>query len=137
MDIVDQPTRSRMMAGIRSQDTAPELFVRRFLHACGLRYTLHKRDLPGRPDIVLPRHRTVVFVHGCFWHRHSDCRFATVPTTRAEFWQRKFTANVARDASIEARLIALGWHVLTVWECQLQDELALEAIFWNIVAHDS
>lgn len=102
-----------MMAGIQSRNTAPELRVRSYLHACGLRFRVHVRDLPGRPDIVLPRHRAVVFVHGCFWHRHQCCRFATVPATRTDFWRAKFQANIARDSSNQLQLTRAGWNVLS------------------------
>lgn len=133
MDTVDSQTRSRMMAGIKGRDTQPEMRVRRYLHAAGLRFVLHRKDLPGRPDIVLPRFGTVVFVHGCFWHRHPGCRFATTPRTRPEFWQAKFAGNVARDARNEELLAAAGWRVLTIWECQT-DEEHLDLLFWQIVA---
>ena len=113
--------RSRNMAAIRGKDTAPELAVRKMLHGMGLRFRLHRKDLPGRPDIVLPRHRTVVFVHGCFWHRHESCRFTTTPKTRREFWQAKFDGNVARDSRNQADLVELGWRVLVVWECELRE----------------
>ena len=112
--------RSRNMAAIRGKDTAPELAVRRILHAMGLRFRLHRKDLPGRPDIVLPKHRTVVFVHGCFWHRHEDCRYTTTPKTRQEFWQTKFAANVERDRRNRTDLQRLGWRVIVVWECELR-----------------
>ena len=112
--------RSRNMAAIRGKDTAPELAVRRILHAMGLRFRLHRKDLPGRPDIVLPKHRTVVFVHGCFWHRHEDCRYTTTPKTRQEFWQAKFAANVERDRRNRTDLQQLGWRVIVVWECELK-----------------
>ena len=112
--------RSRNMAAIRSKDTAPELAVRRILHAMGLRFRLHRKDLPGRPDIVLPKHRTVVFVHGCFWHRHKDCRHTTTPKTRQEFWQTKFASNVERDRRNRTDLQQLGWRVIVVWECELR-----------------
>ena len=118
-DIVSPETRSRMMGGIRGRDTRPELAVRRFLHAQGLRYRLHVRDLPGRPDIVLPRHRTVVFVHGCFWHRHYGCRFAYTPKSREEFWLTKLEGNVIRDERDQRRLGELGWRVFVVWECEI------------------
>src|SRR4051812_7398106 len=98
MDIVDRTTRSRMMSGIRNKNTRPEIAIRQALHAAGYRFRLHRRDLPGSPDIVLPRHRIAVFVHGCFWHRHLGCRFATSPKTNQDFWNTKFAANVARDA---------------------------------------
>lgn len=118
MDVVDRPTRSRMMAAIGGRDTKPELLVRKALHAAGLRFRLHRKGLPGTPDIVLPRFRTVVFVHGCFWHRHRGCRYTTTPRTNASFWQEKFDANVARDKRQRALLRAAGWQVIQVWECQ-------------------
>ncbi|MGD9713969.1 MAG: very short patch repair endonuclease [Thermomicrobiales bacterium] len=118
-DIVDPATRSRMMRGIRSGDTGPERIVRSHLHRAGLRFRLHPKELPGRPDIVLPRHDAVVFVHGCFWHRHPGCQFATTPSTNTEFWTRKFTANVERDARKRRELRSEGWRVFTIWECQM------------------
>lgn len=118
-------TRSRNMAAIRGKDTAPELAVRRILHAMGLRFRLHRKDLPGCPDIVLPRHRTVVFVHGCFWHRHEGCRYTTTPKTRQEFWMAKFDSNVFRDRRYQAELNLLGWRVLVVWECELRNPESL------------
>ncbi len=123
--------RSRNMAAIRGKDTAPELAVRRILHAMGLRFRLHRRDLPGRPDIVLPKHRTVVFVHGCFWHRHEVCRYTTTPKTRQEFWQSKFAANVERDSRNRTDLRQLGWRVIVVWECELRQPSELkERLTW-------
>jgi DNA mismatch endonuclease (patch repair protein) len=121
-DIVSVATRSRMMSGIRGRDTKPELAVRRFLHSHGLRYRLHARELPGRPDIVLPRHRTVVCVHGCCWHRHEGCRFAYRPKSRQEFWEPKLDGNAARDARDQQRLRDLGWRVEVVWECEVEPE---------------
>jgi len=118
VDVVDRATRSRMMSGIRGKDTKPELAVRSFLHRAGLRFRLHAR-LPGKPDLVLPRYRTVVFVHGCFWHRHEGCRYATTPASNAGFWQEKFAANVQRDARVKRQLEEAGWQVETVWACQL------------------
>lgn len=119
-DVVDKATRSRMMAGIRGRDTKPELVLRRALHARGFRYRLHERGLPGRPDMVLPRWRAVILVHGCFWHRHPDCRYATTPATRTAFWQAKFDANVVRDARNILDLQAVEWRVAVVWECALR-----------------
>lgn len=119
-DIVDQQTRSRMMAGIRAKDTKPELALRRALHARGFRFRLHSRYVPGRPDLVLPKHRAVVFVHGCFWHRHEGCRYTTIPATRPEFWRAKFDANVARDSTVRKNLLNHRWRVATVWECALR-----------------
>lgn len=119
-DIVDQQTRSRMMSGIRGKNTKPELALRRALHARGFRFRLHSGKVHGRPDLVLPKHRAVVFVHGCFWHRHKGCRYATVPATRPEFWRAKFDANVARDRTVRTTLLDGGWRVATVWECALR-----------------
>ena len=112
------PKRSAMMARIGPRDTQPELAVRRSLHKFGYRFRLHGRDLPGRPDIILPRHKTVVFVHGCFWHRHAGCKFAYSPKSRIEFWAKKFEGNVARDERVRRELEGNGWRVLTIWECE-------------------
>lgn len=120
-DIVDTSTRSRMMAGIRGRNTKPELLVRSWIHRQGLRFRLHRRDLPGKPDLVFPRYNTVVFVHGCFWHRHANCRYATTPATNRSFWRKKFKDNVARDHSNVQGLRRIGWRVLTIWECELND----------------
>ncbi|WP_247768116.1 DNA mismatch endonuclease Vsr [Bradyrhizobium sp. 192] len=106
------------MRAVRQAHTGPELIVRRLLHGSGLRFRLHQRGLPGRPDIVLPKHRTVIFVHGCFWHRHAGCPKATMPKTRIEFWREKFNRNVSRDHGIEQALVDAGWRVLTIWECE-------------------
>lgn len=119
-DIVDQQTRSRMMSGIRGKNTKPELALRRALHARGFRFRLHSGKVHGRPDLVLPKHRAVVFVHGCFWHRHKGCRYAAVPATRPEFWRAKFDANAARDSAVRTSLLQDGWRVATVWECALR-----------------
>jgi DNA mismatch endonuclease (patch repair protein) len=122
VDTVDAATRSRMMSGIRSKDTKPEMAVRRFLHAQGYRYRIHRKDLAGKPDIVIPRLKTCIFVHGCFWHRHPGCPYATTPKTRPEFWNEKFQKNVARDLANIAALAAGGWNVLIIWECQLKKD---------------
>lgn len=119
-DVVNQSTRSRMMAGIKAKDTRPEIAVRCALHAEGFRFRLHAGHLPGRPDIVLPRYRSVIMVHGCFWHRHSGCKYATMPLTRSDFWREKFAGTVARDIRNTALLCELGWQVITVWECELR-----------------
>ncbi len=116
-DIVDAWTRSRMMSGIRGSNTQPELRVRRFLHRHGFRDRLHVKDLPGRPDIVLPKYKAVVFVHGCFWHRHSGCPYAYRPKSNVEFWEAKLNSNAERDARVEQKLAEQGWQVLVVWEC--------------------
>jgi DNA mismatch endonuclease, patch repair protein len=114
-----------MMAGIRGKDTKPELAVRRLVHALGYRFRLHRRDLPGSPDLVLPRLRKIIFVHGCFWHRHSGCRFAYTPKANAEFWLNKLTSNVSRDEAAQTALVAQGWDVMVVWECEVGDALVL------------
>lgn len=119
-DIVNKETRSRMMAGIRGKDTKPEMILRKALHARGLRYRLYATELPGRPDLVFVKYRAVVFVHGCFWHRHKGCRYATTPATRPDFWQRKFAANVRRDKDVQQLLASNGWRVAIVWECALR-----------------
>lgn len=122
-DVVDSATRSRMMAGIRGANTQPEVRLRKALHRRGLRFRLHRAGLPGRPDIVFPGRMAAVMVHGCFWHRHPGCRFATVPATRPEFWQEKFRANVERDARNVAALRKLGWRVRVVWECDIRQDV--------------
>lgn len=121
-DTVDHTTRSRMMSRIRGKDTRPEYAVRRGLHRNGYRFRLHSDGLPGRPDLVLPRFGAVVFVHGCFWHRHANCRYATTPSTRVPFWQEKFHRTVERDKANEERLLAAGWRVFVVWECGIRHD---------------
>lgn len=127
-DIVDSQTRSRMMAGIRGKDTKPELALRRSLHALGLRYRLHAKGIPGKPDLVLPKFTAVIFVYGCFWHRHPECRYASTPATRPEFWESKFSANVMRDTTVRSELLAAGWRVATIWECALRSETGVTAV---------
>ena len=119
-DVFSTSKRSEVMSRIRGKDTTPELEVRSIVHRLGYRFRLHAKDLPGSPDLVLPRLGTVILVHGCFWHRHPGCRYATTPSTRRAFWQAKFDANVARDRRVSASLRRLGWSVITVWECQLR-----------------
>src|SRR4051812_10302481 len=121
VDIVEPSVRSRMMAGIRGRNTKPELIVRSYLHRSGFRFRLQAK-LPGKPDIALPKYKTVVFVHGCFWHRHAKCGLAYTPKTRGEFWSEKFAANVARDERAQAELAKLGWRVLVIWECELRKQ---------------
>ena len=118
-DIVDAATRSRMMAGIKGKNTRPEMLVRRGLHALGFRFVLHDRRLPGKPDMVLPRWRSAIFVHGCFWHGH-DCPLFRWPSTRQEFWRQKIGRNQERDIEVEAELDRAGWRVLKIWECSLK-----------------
>lgn len=126
MDSLSKAHRSWNMSRIRSRDTVPELAVRSVLHRLGYRFRLHRRDLPGCPDIILTRLRTVIFVHGCFWHRHQRCRYAYTPKTRRAFWQKKFADNVDRDHRVKAALRKLGWHIIVVWECQTEDTSNLE-----------
>ena len=129
MDSLTREKRSWNMSRIRSQDTKPEKAVRSLLHHAGYRFRLHRKDLPGTPDIVLPKYRTALFVHGCFWHRHPGCRYAYTPKSRVDFWQKKFDENVARDQRNQAQLKEAGWHVLVVWECELKEpDLLLKKI---------
>lgn len=115
------------MSRIRAENTKPEKAVRRALHGMGYRFRLHRRDLPGSPDIVLPKHRTVVFVHGCFWHRHSGCRLAYVPRSRVAFWMKKFAGTLERDRRALSRLRRESWRALVVWECQTTSHTRLAA----------
>ena len=108
------------MSHVKSKDTTPEKIVRSWLHRHGYRFRLHRKDLPGSPDVVLPKHRAVVFVHGCFWHRHPGCGKATIPEDNREFWQAKFEKNVARDRRVRDELEALGWRVFVVWGCEIR-----------------
>lgn len=124
-DVVSPTVRSRMMSGIRGKNTRPELFIRRALHARGLRYRLHSSGLPGRPDLVFPARRAVVFVHGCFWHGH-DCPLFRLPSTRTDFWRDKIESNRARDHRVKSELAALGWRQLDIWECAIRGRGALE-----------
>lgn len=119
VDFLTAAERSERMSRIRSSNTSPELALRRAIHALGLRFRLHRKDLPGKPDIVFPRHKAVVFVHGCFWHRHDGCKVATTPKSNTQFWVDKFDRNVARDAASQDLLQAAGWKVIVVWECEL------------------
>lgn len=125
MDRIPEDRRSWNMSRIRSKDTAPELTVRSLLHRLGYRFRLHRKDLPGQPDIALPRHKAVILVHGCYWHRHEGCRYAYTPKSRSEFWQRKFDENIQRDKRTVRCLEEAGWRVLVVWECETVDENVL------------
>lgn len=118
-DIVDKATRSRMMSGIRGKNTKPEILLRKALHAKGFRYRLHVKELPGKPDIVLPKYHAVIFVHGCFWHGHG-CKFFKVPQTNTAFWIEKINVNKLRDSRDSASLRFAGWRTMTVWECALR-----------------
>ncbi|WP_414444668.1 very short patch repair endonuclease [Burkholderia sp. 22PA0106] len=118
IDTVSRDQRSRNMAAVSNKDTLPEILVRRALHRLGYRFRLHRSDLPGTPDIVLPKYKLCIFVHGCFWHRHAGCKRASTPSTNVEFWKRKFENNVNRDAATVDRLTKMGWRVEVIWTCQ-------------------
>lgn len=132
--MVDANTRSRMMAGIKGKNTTPEIRLRKALHRAGFRFRLHAARLPGRPDIILPRYRAAIFVHGCFWHRHEGCKNATSPKSNAAFWEVKFARNVERDACNMAKLLGAGWRVGIVWECAVRQRgeqtVAAELATW-------
>jgi DNA mismatch endonuclease (patch repair protein) len=121
------------MSRVRGKDTSPEMRVRRIAHALGLRYRLHRRDLPGKPDLSFPKLRVALFVHGCFWHRHRDCRKAGDPKSREEYWQAKFAANIERDARAAKELTKLGWRVATIWECETKSPEQIATALRKIV----
>jgi DNA mismatch endonuclease (patch repair protein) len=125
MDRLSKEHRSWNMSRIRGKDTSPEKTVRSILHRLGYRFRIHRKDLPGKPDIILPRFQAVIFVHGCYWHRHKGCKYAYTSKTRIEFWRRKFDENVERDKRALESLQNQGWRVLVVWECQTSDEKAV------------
>ena len=119
-DVLSKEQRRRCMSQIRSKDTKPEVLVRRFLFASGFRFRLHRKDLPGKPDIVLPKYKTVIFINGCFWHGHQDCKYATIPETNREFWRAKISGNMERDKATYSELLRQGWKVIEIWQCQLK-----------------
>jgi len=134
-DVHSKEVRSYNMSRIRSKNTKPEIIVRKFLHAAGFRFRLHNKNLPGTPDIVLPKYKTAVFIHGCFWHGHQNCRYFVVPKTRTEWWQNKIYRNAANDDKAASELKVLGWKVIEVWECSLKKDLlkdSLDALAENI-----
>lgn len=134
MDTFSPEQRSRVMARIKGKSTKPELIVRRLAHQLGYRFRLHRKDLPGSPDLVFPRLKLAVFVNGCFWHRHKDCRFSYSPKTNVEFWARKFTNNVLRDERAKEGLEAMGWRVAVIWECETANLAELRKSFSAILA---
>jgi DNA mismatch endonuclease (patch repair protein) len=136
IDSLSPEHRSRLMARVRQKHTKPELVVRRMLHASGWRYRLHSKALPGTPDIVFPRHRAVLFVHGCFWHGH-ECKLSRIPNTRPEFWSAKIAENKKRDARKVAELSEEGWRVMTVWQCALKDTAQLHREMESFLRGDS
>ena len=137
MDTLTPEQRARTMSRIKGRNTGPELLVRRLLHRLGYRFRLHVKDLPGTPDIVLPRHRVIIFVHGCFWHGHHNCPRATIPETRREFWLHKITSAQARDVAAQAALTAAGWRVLTLWQCELKHPALLESRLLQFLSNAS
>lgn len=142
VDVVPSTIRSRMMSGIKGKNTLPEIQIRKCLHALGFRFRLHRKDLPGKPDIVLPKYRLVIFVHGCFWHRHQGCFYATSPATRKDFWKNKLDGNHERDLRQQKELEELGWRVAIIWECGLRHKIddmpqtLLEIINGNAVLNE-
>src|SRR6266508_3488744 len=116
------------MSRIKSRNTKPELLVRKFLHAHGFRNRLHVKDLPGKPDIVLPKYKTVIFIHGCFWHKHEGCKYFVVPKTRTEWWLNKINGNVDNDQKVMAALKKEGWDIITIWECELKSEKTVKTL---------
>lgn len=132
-DVFTKEDRSKIMARVRAKNTVPELKVRKLLHALGYRYVLHAKNLPGHPDVVFPRRRTVIFIHGCFWHQHSGCKAAVRPASNAEYWQQKLTRNVSRDIETREALEAAGWRVLIIWECEINGKGKEEALTRNLI----
>ena len=126
-DIFERAKRSEIMSRIRGRDTKPELVVRRIAHRLGFRFRLHRKDLPGSPDIVFPRYRAIIMVHGCFWHRHPGCKYAYTPKTRVQFWRQKFEGNVVRDRRNERALSERGWRTTVIWECETKNHQAVAA----------
>lgn len=137
-DVMTPEQRHKCMAAIKGRDTKPELIVRRFLHARGLRYRLNNRNLPGTPDIVLKKYRTVIFIDGCFWHGHEGCRQFKLPKSNTDFWRHKINMNIARDYRANVELRLLGWRVIRVWECEIRPQSTastrLESLYRSIIA---
>jgi DNA mismatch endonuclease (patch repair protein) len=132
-DVHSKEIRSYNMSKIKGKDTKPELLVRKFLHKQGFRYRIHVKDLPGKPDIVLPKYKTVIFVNGCFWHGHAGCKYFVLPKTRTEWWNAKINGNVAKDLSVRQSLISNGWKVVEIWECDLK-KVKIESTLTNLLA---
>ncbi len=122
-DVHDKETRSYNMSRIKGKNTKPEMLVRRYLHANGFRYRLHVKGMPGKPDIVLPKYKTVIFVHGCFWHGHEGCKYYVVPKTRTDWWLNKINGNIANDAKANKAIKKEGWKIITLWECDLKSAI--------------
>lgn len=135
-DVHNPKTRSYNMGKIKGKNTKPELLVRKYLHSKGLRFRLHDSKLPGKPDIVLPKYKTIIQIHGCFWHKHSGCKYFVVPKTRTEWWLKKINTTVFNDKKNETQLKEMGWKVIVVWECELKKnvkEKTLASLYKNIV----
>lgn len=128
MDVLTPEQRKRNMSAIKGKNTKPEILVRKLLHRLGYRFKIQRKDLPGKPDIVLPKYKTAIFINGCFWHRHAGCKYASTPSTNSEFWEKKFAANVKRDARNYATLKEQGWNVLIIWECEAKEILRTKVI---------
>lgn len=125
VDFVSKEKRSKIMRGVKSKNTKPEMLVRSMLHAQGYRFRLHRKDLPGNPDICLPKHKTIIFVHGCFWHHHQACKEGRIPESNNTFWKEKIHKNMERDQRAISALIDLGWKVIVLWECEIKDSKSL------------
>lgn len=127
-DVHDKETRSYNMSRISGKNTRPEMMIRKFLHRNGFRYSLHSKDLPGKPDLVLPKYNTVIFVHGCFWHAHENCKYFKIPKTRTLWWKEKLYANKERDEKHIQELEEMGWNIIVVWECKLKKDIFQESL---------
>lgn len=136
MDIVSKEKRSRMMSGIKGKNTKPELLLRSALHKLGFRFRIQRKDLPGKPDIVLPKYKTIIFVHGCFWHRHPGCKYAYTPKSNIEFWTNKLEGNVIRDRLTEKALEEMGWRILIVWECEVKTLIENDSFLRSMVTKE-
>jgi DNA mismatch endonuclease (patch repair protein) len=136
VDVFSKSKRSEVMSLIKGKNTKPEKLVRSLLHGLGYRFRLNCKNLPGKPDICLPKYMTVVFVHGCFWHRHAGCNFAYTPKTRRAFWQKKFDSNVIRDREVKRQITSLGWRHVIVWECELKNVITLQKRLLRMLAAD-
>jgi DNA mismatch endonuclease (patch repair protein) len=135
-DVFNKEKRSKIMSSVKSKDTKPEIIVRKLLHSMGYRFRLHREDLPGTPDIVLPKYKKVIFVHGCFWHGHEGCPRAKLPKTNKEFWRVKITKNMARDAETMQDLSRTGWQSLVIWTCEIKDLEQLSKKIRNFLSND-
>ena len=124
--------RSKNMSAIKSKNTKPEIEVRKLLHSMGFRFRLHRKDLPGSPDIFLPKFKTVIFVHGCFWHRHENCKYSSTPKTRVQFWKKKFNSNILRDLENQKKIKDIGLRSIIIWECELKNKKELEKKLFDI-----